>query len=530
MRYPTGIDLGTTYSAIAKWENGFAHTGPVVYNCPSENLNWIASKIFLADLNDCENNVVIGSSSIKKSFTKPEHFFSAFKRGMDDNAPITREGVEFTPVKLSTMMLRHMFKQIVNPVEGMDYIPAGVVVSVPYYFTEPPCQNTGNALEYALEIYKDHPQYTVKGIDPKTVAEPVAAGLDFAFTNSLDINGRENIMIFDLGGGTFDVTVYELNNDVANRRIVFTVLSTDGDARLGGEDFDASIREFVLHDNGITPEIFNDPIYKSCVAQLSAQITEAKCRISSELDDSIVLLPFFNTPELSYVLTRTHIEQIMRGEKGCKIDYLSKIDDIVDRCILSSGISASQIDRVILVGGSSKMPCIRQLLDKKVGVKKIYSSPNPSETVARGAAIWAAYKLDDKNKGNEGYKRNLDKWDEIIIKEKTAHRLGILLANGTVDNIINQNVFTPAQGTKIYIPSKLDGEKVEMNPLVVRQGKDVVGTIPFPDIYAHGRDKQDIKINITLIAESTAVKVNIYVPQGNKDASDINTIGEIKIS
>lgn len=532
MGKPIGIDLGTTCSAIAGWKESALYVGPECYRFQLEEKNFIPSKIYIPDLNNREVNVRYGRGAIQYATIEPEKFYSAFKRGMDDNKEICRPFGNITPVELSSMLLKRMITQDVIPVEGPDFVPEGVSVSVPYYFTEPPCRNTRTALTQALDdIYSENMEYE-GNLNLGTLPEPVAAGLDYAFSN-LDKLTTQNILIFDLGGGTFDVTIYELkNNSKSDLKLDFTILATDGDDRLGGEDFDSSILTYVLDKQGISKEMANDPKYKKCLAQLRLAVTDAKCILSYVDTETIHVDSFFDQDFLNMPIESIQVESILRGEKGDKVDYISKIDDIVERCMRKSELRKDMIDRVVLVGGSSKIPCIRKLIEEKFGANKIFQSPCPEETVARGACIWATYKMDQKNKDNPNYARHLHYWDTIIIKEKTAHNLGVKDAHNHIDTIIASNKFTPVRATRSYLPNRLneDGTKAVLDPLVIHQGKKEIGKIPVPVIYAHGRQRKNINILITLIAESTSVKVLIDVPKGNEDGSDLHTEGQIQIA
>jgi molecular chaperone DnaK (HSP70) len=527
MGKPIGIDLGTTYSAIARWNDAGLVVGPECYRFQQEGKNFIASKIYIPDLKNLDNTMY-GSHAIKFATIDPERFYSAFKRGMDDNKEICRPSGKITPVELSTMLLKHMIKDAVLPVEGVDFVPEGVSVSVPYYFKEPSSQNTRTALDQALDrIYSKNLDYE-SNLDLGTLPEPVAAGLDYAFSN-LDNLKPQNILIFDLGGGTFDVTIYELKN--SSKKLEFTILATDGDDRLGGEDFDAAILKYILQQQGISEEMAKDTKYKNSLARLKLEVTETKCLLSSVPTTTLHSDYFFDQAYIDMSLSSNQIEKILTGENG-GVNYIAKIDDIVDRCILKSGIQKALIDRVVLVGGSSRIPCIRKSIEGKFGANKIFQSPVPEETVARGACIWATYKIDHDNKDNPDYRRHLHYWDEIIIKEKTAHNLGVKDAHNKIDTIIASNRFTPVRATRSYLPNRLneDGTKAELAPLVIHQGKDEIGKIPIPVIYAHGRQRTDINILVTMIAESTSVKVLIDVPKGNEDGSDLHTEGQIQIA
>ena len=168
-----------------------------------------------------------------------------------------------------------------------------------------------------------------------TLPEPVAAGLDYAFSN-LDKLTTKNILIFDLGGGTFDVTIYELKNKSDDLKLEFTILATDGDDRLGGEDFDSSILTYVLDKQGISKEMANDPKYKKSLAKLRLAVTDAKCILSYVDTETIHVDSFFDQDFLNMPIESRQIESILRGEKGDKVDYISLIPQHFDLTLFIS--------------------------------------------------------------------------------------------------------------------------------------------------------------------------------------------------
>lgn len=529
-KIPLGMDLGTTFSAIGKWENSSVHIGPKLYNFPLENSDSLQSKVFVNDTSNKDKHIV-GTAAVNKGRMNPDTYYSAFKRGMDENSPMPCGSNTITPVELSSYIV-HEALRIVGDVENPTaFVPGGFVVSVPYYFKEPQNRHTDEAVKMAMEkMFKGRSGYSTD-LFLRLIPEPIAAGLSYIMDHPHDVKNDEIIFVFDLGGGTFDVTIFKVLNDLDGKKIKFTVLSTAGDSRLGGEDFDETLMQYILDTEGIDINKVqdNDKQKKRILLNLSLACTDCKKQLSS-VDSYEMVLPFFDGRDLERVIQRDEFEKCFCGEEGNKVDYKSKIADIVDEALELAHLVPNRIDRVVLVGGSSNIPIVKRLLQRKFG-DKIFTGDTQG-AVAKGAALVAAIEMDKKNIAAGREPEFMTLWHDFKINDTVAHSLGIEIANGKVDEVIRRNAMTPAKAIKFYHPMSLtdDGEKVKMSPLSICQGKTKVGQVEFPDIYTHGRKPQDIIIKVELVAESTEIRSIIIVTEGNADKSDIILESTLSIS
>lgn len=524
MPHPIGIDLGTTYSAIAKWEVKPTHTGPYVYNNPTENNSGgsltLASKVYFPNAESVEKPVV-GRPAIQRGITKPNLYFKAFKRGMDDNAVIERDGgFRITPVELSSIVLKKLFATAEAEEGPGSWIPEGVVVSVPAYFNEKQNLNTVEAVKLAIKKQFEGRKGYNENIFIRLIPEPVAAGLDYVFEHPNDIQ-HEKIVIFDLGGGTFDITIFEVINDLLNRKITFKTLATDGDDRLGGEDFDNTLKTYVIEDEGYEESKMSD----DGKALLTERCTELKCALTITESEEITVPYIVEQQHLEKVVTRKDFEQCMFGRSGARIDYISDIRDRLISAFDMAGVNFGEIDRCVLIGGSSQIPCIRSILENLFSTNKVVVG-NIGQGVARGASLMAAYELDRCAIDANRKPKYMSKWDEIIIIENTPHNIGIKTYRG-YSTIIRQNMVTPARGVKYFTPTALNenGEIAVVQKIDVYQGGGQkwanVGAVEMPTIYAHGRQPDKINIKVEFIAESTQILSKITVEQGNADKTDL---------
>lgn len=471
-----GIDLGTTYSAIARW----TEKGPKVYQNPRREYTW-ASVVYY---DERQEKPLVGNLALKRALIDPENAIIGVKRMLDDGQQKIQVGnKEFTPIEVSSMILRDVYEYAEKTTPGFD--PAGVVVTVPYYFTALQCTNTSEAASLA--------NLNVLGI----IQEPVAAALAYGVHNEEALRD-EIIMVFDLGGGTFDLTIFRFTN--SPERLLFEVLATGGDDRLGGLDFDESLAEFIkakasLDFNGLTVE--NELKAKAALMEAAK---EAKEILSYEEYTDIIKPNILPGQHIELEITRDDFE-------GCIAYYFEKMDSIIDKVIEESSLSRTDISRVIKVGGSSRIPKIDQILSQKIGDNKIYGDIDPDLCVAQGASIYAAF-LDGRIEWSK----------EIEIQTATAHALGVEAANGEFSTLIPSNRRTPCEVTKVYTLDtdyceELDIDLYQGSSKYIRNNKKI-GTINVTGLKKCKAGELDIHITFR-ISQQQSVSVTIVQRESN---------------
>jgi len=536
MSHPIGIDLGTTYSAIAKWVSKIAFTGSEAYHIPSESSNTLPSKVFIEQDDDGTKGFVFGKTAIARGTSHPDQFITRVKRKMDDATyRYSILGDEYSPIDISSLILKHLL-HIAEGVDGPGtYVPAGIVVSVPYYFKQHQNVNTKSAALKAIkETYQNrNTKGSVENLFLELIAEPIAAGLDYAFNRDAQ-DSNEKILIFDLGGGTFDLTIFELIQK--NKTIKFKVLAVDGDDRLGGEDFDQSFLQWVFDHENINMEKLDKKVKRRALKAIQPMITEAKHSLADLKGTDIIIPNAIGSQHIEIdPVKRKDFEDCLSGKSGKKINYIAEIEYKLEKVLEKANFSASDIDWVLAVGGSSQIPKIKEIITDKFGSSKLKDAKDINLAVAKGATIYAAYLLDEQlSKKNEA-RKYLDKWDNIEIEMVTAHKLGVDL-NGRFYSILSDNKLTPCSRTELFYPTKLsdDGQRAIIEKIVVLQGEptdySTVGEIDLQEIYTHGRNPDDITIKVTFTAKnSSLINVAIHIDKGNKDQSDYTTEADLKL-
>lgn len=543
-----GIDLGTTYSAIAQWRVRPQSSESEVYYLSAVSQHTCASKVFIEQHNG-SINFIIGPHAITKGMIEPERYISSVKRLMDENLPIDVSGKTYTPVEISSEILKFLLAQVEAIVGPNSWIPEGIVVTVPYYFLQTQLKNTSDALKLAIKnqfgdrfINKTVKRYgkeiSIDDIFLGLVPEPIAASLDYAFNVDAEVQ-NETIMVFDLGGGTFDLTVFSLNtkDNNGNPTLHYEILAVDGDSRLGGEDFDESLFKYICEQEDIDIASLSEKERGNFFKLVIPKITDLKEALAFVQSDDLMIANLLNMKDINITITRNDLLNCLNGEQGNKINYFGDISRKIDEVLTKANTSINQISSVLLTGGSSKLFAIREELLRKGFLKKqIKDIPMIDLAVARGAAIYAAYELDKiKEEVDPTLQKYLKDWSNIQITERNPHDLGVLLANGNFGLILKNNTITPTEITKTYIPSELsnNGTIAELPPIKILQGKPnkfaIIGEIDVGNIFTHGRAKERIRIRITFMVDTTNIKVKIFVEEGNQDKSDINVEKELSL-
>jgi len=367
-----GIDLGTTFSAIARWHENRREPRHYQHSQSGDTLQ----SVVYCDPETSE--ILVGKLAYKKGFMYPQNVAVGVKRMMDDASQIISIGGQnFSPIDLSAKILRELYQDITKQFGSGKFKSRGTVVAVPYYFKAHQCEHTRKAAAIA--------DINCLGL----IQEPIAASLAYAWQlvqDRPDEEIKENILVFDLGGGTFDLALFCLHQTPT--KLLFEVLATGGDDRLGGMDFDECLYNLILKKGDVSLAGLSDIEQKKARQKIIEQATEAKITLSAALDTYVTATDVIAGKHIDIKVTRAEFE------KSIEV-YIKQIDQIIQKVWTISNLRPSDIDRVILVGGSSRIPCVRSLICNLIGEEKVYANINSSLCVAEGAAIYAAY-LDDR--------------------------------------------------------------------------------------------------------------------------------------
>ncbi|OAS13720.1 molecular chaperone DnaK [Paenibacillus oryzisoli] len=446
-----GIDLGTTNSCVAVMEGGEA----VVIPNPEGNRTTPSVVGFKKD-----GERVVGETAKRQAITNPDKTISSIKRHIGTNHKENIDGKDYTPQEISAIILQKL-KADAEAYLGQTVTQA--VITVPAYFNDSQRQATKDAGKIAgLEVLR-------------IVNEPTAAALAYGLEKTED----QTILVYDLGGGTFDVSILELGDGF------FEVKATSGDNKLGGDDFDQVVMDYLVaefkKEQGI--DLSKD---KAAVQRLKDAAEKAKKELSGVLTTT-VSLPFITVADgvpqhLELNLTRAKFEELSAS-------LVERTLGPTRQALQDSGLSTSQIDKVVLVGGSTRIPAVVEAIKKLIG-KEPHKGVNPDEVVALGAAVQAGVLTGEVK--------------DVVLLDVTPLSLGIETAGGVFTKMIDRNTTIPTTKSQVYSTYADNQTSVEIHVLQgersMASGNKTLGRFMLGDIPPAPRGVPQIEVSFDIDA------------------------------
>ncbi len=393
-----GIDLGTTNSCVAVLEGG---EPTVITN--SEGARTTPSVVAFTD----KGERLVGETAKRQAITNPDRTISSIKRHMGEDYSVEIDGRKYTPQDISAMILAKL------KTDAESYLGEkieGVVITVPAYFSDAQKQATKDAGKIA-------------GLDVKRIInEPTAAALAYGLDKA---EGSQKILVYDLGGGTFDVSILELGDGV------FEVLATNGDTQLGGDDFDNALMNFLADsfkkEHGI--DLRED---KMALQRLKEAAEKAKKELSSA-QNTKVNLPFITVSQagplhMDMDVTRARFDQLTK-------DLVDRTIEPMNKAMSDAGVTSKDISKVILVGGSTRIPAVQEAVQKVTG-KEPFKGINPDECVAVGASIQAGVLTGEVK--------------DVLLLDVTPLSLSIETLGGVATRLIERNTTIPTKKSQVF--------------------------------------------------------------------------------
>lgn len=532
---PIGIDLGTTNSVVAYFANTRSLKGADVYTHSSagvgrrENQRLIPSSIYLED-NGGTKSWIVGQGAEQQGINNPSNYTRAVKLKIGNDQPSIKLGdAYYSPVELTSEIVKACFRQPLA--EHPERVPAGLVVSVPYNFLQNQNNNTKLAVADAVHFVFQHIDENEQPRFLGLIVEPVAAALYYAVKTGYNSSDTRTVLVFDLGGGTLDITLFQIScsDDTLN----IEILVNKGHGDFGGEQFDEHIRDLVEKDGEFAEVELSERHQRRKNYLLLKEAKRVKELLSYDLSSSFVV---GNLPGGKFVdteVTREEFERILTGVNNLNRDYVQEARDLLKDVLNTTRLPAQEVREVLLIGGSSKIPLFRRLLENTFTQANLrFNQDDVNLAVAKGAALYAAYLLDEEFGHNHNAIPRTVRYSKGTLKLRTPHHLGVEKNNGEFSIIVTANSLIPVLEVRFYYATDYgDREKriIRLPKIKVYQGAHrtkvsqnvLLDVIDLPELYTHGRDKDDIRIAITFEVQLDTITAEVFVPAGQENGKDL---------
>lgn len=526
---PIGLDFGTSNTVLAHYTDEFHQRGAYAYALPLLNgCNIFPSIIYY---NKISNKYITGGAAKMKQVTEPDAVATSIKRKISFK-DIEIAGKKVSPVDMTAYIISGLLREVKSTELTME--PTVVTMTVPYYFKQP---HNYLLQQAAITAFKE-----VFGKEYKIelVPEPVAAAIGYVCSGNSERNISQTILIYDIGGGTCDVTIVRYL--LSGKSMEFEVLGIDGDEQLGGDDIDRLLLEYICYENNIDLiELLAEKKYAKTLSALLDAVRDLKESLSIH-DVCNLILPSLYVNDsyinIDIVITKQELDDILRNRKrpGRNNSVIEALDSAIKRLkVKTRNIS---VDILLPIGGTSLIPAIQQIVKDNYPTSEHLVLPDKGTqvSVARGAAIFSALK-DSRNLYPLG-----KSIQNIVIKMRVPHSLSVAMHDGTLVKLINANSPAPFKATKKFYATRYDASQqfIELSAIELYQGEGVnissdnvelVGRIDLSSyrLYTHDRDLKEIPFQVTFKADATNLEAKIIAVGVNQDKTDLIINETIKL-
>lgn len=501
------IDFGTTNSVIASYIQSPHKHGAIIIKT-QDSLFYPSVALY----NKEKDEFLTGSLAYKRRILNSDTIVTSIKRHLLRDK-ISVAGKDFSPALICQQILCGLLNVVKS--SNPNAIPEIITLTHPYYFQQTQNLLLKNALEKAVfQVFE-------KKCRVELLPEPIASAL--YLISSLEGQGDTTTLIFDIGGGTFDLSI--VHSVVTHSRIECKVIATGGCDKLGGDDIDQILFDYIIRQIGVDISSYSAKDQLRIKAMLLDAIIQAKGELTySYSSDILCRIPLEKgVLDVQYVITRNILEDLLVESTDDRMSFVDKLLSCTNNMFVNR--SRDQIDRVILVGGPTRMPIIRRIVTENFSNATIMCQDNDEDvlSVAKGAALYSAMLQ------SESYWPFGNNIKQISFKSCIPHSIYIEKYDGTLELLVKRGSICPAKEVKQFRPTKLsdDGLYLVTSKIpIYQEGEEnqynCVGHVNIPTgrVHTHGRKLDDIIITLQIVASASLIQVDGMIPQGNADMSN----------